>query len=75
MTKHTLRTIALSLALATGSAGVFQAVHAQPANDNSTQAEQKAPTSTATPSRDATGRCTAPLSFPAARRPSPCWGG
>ncbi|WP_299455254.1 Spy/CpxP family protein refolding chaperone [uncultured Pigmentiphaga sp.] len=43
MTKHTLRTIALSLALATGSAGVFQAVHAQPANDNSTQAEQKAP--------------------------------
>ncbi|WP_158213214.1 Spy/CpxP family protein refolding chaperone [Pigmentiphaga sp. NML080357] len=42
MTKNTLRTIALSLALATGSAGVFHAAHAQATTDNSTQTEQKA---------------------------------
>lgn len=42
MTKHTLRTIALSLALATGTAGIAQAVQAQPVNDNSTQVEKKA---------------------------------
>ncbi|MDX3906630.1 MAG: hypothetical protein QHC78_13160 [Pigmentiphaga sp.] len=42
MTKNTLRTIALSLALATGGAGVLQAAHAQATADNTTQAEQKA---------------------------------
>lgn len=42
MTKNALRTIALSLALATGGAGVLQAAHAQAATDNTTQAEQKA---------------------------------
>jgi hypothetical protein len=41
MNKNALRTIALSLALATGGAGVLQAAHAQAAGDNTTQAEQK----------------------------------